>query len=162
MLSNEAVGIGGSGISGSCKCRVRFQTLLQATSIVFFLRLLNILCLRTLTQNKQLYNQPIFNMHIRWFRLFIPSLIFIEWFDSFQGGAIKGKRTYPLFSLSPLLLNLSKPFLFSSLRKSNHWHIEPLDSVLSLLLSLNYWHLSIASILYTQLATNTGIAKLTR
>ena len=28
VLSNEAVGVGGAGIYGSCGCRVRFQTLL--------------------------------------------------------------------------------------------------------------------------------------
>ncbi len=36
-LSNEVAGVGDAGSCGSCGCRVGFQTLLQAASIVFFL-----------------------------------------------------------------------------------------------------------------------------
>ena len=144
-LFNETARVSGTATCESYECQMGFQTLLQATSIVFFW-LLNTFYLRTQTQSKQLNDQPIFGIHIRQFRLVIPPFISIKWFKFFQGGTTKEKRTYLISSLP---LSTSKLFKSSSSSLScisNRWHFEPLGSVLSLSLSSNCQCLSTASV----------------
>ena len=108
MLSNKVTEVGGARICANYRCRVRFQSFLQAASIIFFW-LLSIFYLGTLMQSKQLYNLLIFDIHTRWFRLFVPLPISVGWFDFFRRGATKGKGTYLITFPLPSPLNLSKP-----------------------------------------------------
>lgn len=142
--SNQTMEVRGARNFGSYGSQMGFQ---QVASIIFFSFLLNSLYLKTLLQNQQLYNKPIFGIHNRWFRLFVPLPIFIRQFDFFwrRGKAIKRRGTYPTSSQLPSYLSKLSPSLLSYIPTRQRF--DTFSSVSLLLLSSNCWCLSTASIL---------------